>query len=411
MKPLRLLSILFLCLVLWTCQEADPDPTSAFSVVYDNSEFDQHQAVSIRQTSDGGYIILGTLSNSGLSNRLYYDAAYLVRVDAQGKVIWTSRENTKFRDYINPVPQLVVNGSDYLFWSLKLGRSLEEQSLELVKVSDANREPTSIFSVYSGTTPWYILKTKKNELVLVGVEIVLDEEGDLTPHTKVVKLDANYNLVWEKTFKQGENRTDPRLDELTPEYFFCVEGSYQNKDVYIFNTISEDGEGVSVKMLEAQNGSIVREKNLNGIFPIAFTQWAENSFAGAFTNLRDVDLNVNYNWVDKNDNYPLNNIFHELVLGNRIVITDERINNAEVRIFGATTKNYEIIILAWKKNGERFDVSGRLYLGSSNVYKISDFTRTKDGGLAIIGTTVVSGRFLRICLFKLSASQVNALAP
>ena len=117
MKYLRLISLLFLCFILWTCQSDQPDPTESFSVVYDNSEFDQIQAVSIRQTSDGGYMILGNISNSGLSNKIYYDVAYLQRIDATGKTLWTSRENAAYRQYIKPVPELIINGNivDYKY--------------------------------------------------------------------------------------------------------------------------------------------------------------------------------------------------------------------------------------------------------------------------------------------------------
>ncbi len=411
MKPLRLISFGLLCLVLWACQADQPDPTSNFSIVYDNSEFDQISAISIRQTEDGGYLVLGTLGNSGLSDKIYYDAAYLLRLDATGKTIWTSRENIKFRDYINPVPQLIVIGNNYFFWSLKLGGNLQTQKMELVRVSDTDRTPHSVYSVSSGIRPWYALKTKNNELVLVGVEISQNERGEEKPYTKVVKLDKSFNVVWEKKFLQGETRKYPRLEELLPEYFFCIEAQYQNKEVYVFNTISEDGSQVISKMLDTQKGDSVSQKVIKDVFPIALTQWTENTFAGAFTNLRDIDLNSNYIWNNNDSNYLLNAIFHELALGHRIVATSESIKSKDIRVFGATTKNFQIILYTWAKNGDRFDVAGRLYLGASNVYKIADFIRTKDGGMAVVGTTIVAERFSRISLFKLSESQVNALAP
>jgi hypothetical protein len=50
---------------------------------------------------------------------------------------------------------------------------------------------------------------------------------------------------------------------------------------------------------------------------------------------------------------------------------------------------------------------GTRYLGFSNPYEFGKSIATEDGGIAVCGTTQISGRFPRICLFKISRSELE----
>ncbi|NIM11624.1 MAG: hypothetical protein GTO45_05975, partial [Candidatus Aminicenantes bacterium] len=48
------------------------------------------------------------------------------------------------------------------------------------------------------------------------------------------------------------------------------------------------------------------------------------------------------------------------------------------------------------------------YLGDIHIYEAAGLIDTEDGGLAILGTTYVTGLLGRICLFKLSKAELEA---
>jgi len=47
------------------------------------------------------------------------------------------------------------------------------------------------------------------------------------------------------------------------------------------------------------------------------------------------------------------------------------------------------------------------YLGQTSPYEIGNFVKTLDGGLIVLGNTFVAGRFSRLCLFKLTKSELE----
>ena len=92
----------------------------------------------------------------------------------------------------------------------------------------------------------------------------------------------------------------------------------------------------------------------------------------------------------------------------------ELVPNAHVRITSATGKNGQVILMASSsRNGQiilhGFTPSGKLigseYLGYGNQNTLASVIQTADGGLAVLGTTFVAGRFERIVLYKLSEKE------
>jgi hypothetical protein len=97
----------------------------------------------------------------------------------------------------------------------------------------------------------------------------------------------------------------------------------------------------------------------------------------------------------------------------------ELIDNAPVKIIVSKIKEKDVILYASNtKSGQiglyvydlaSGDFLGTKYLGFSNPYEVSSLLNTTDEGLAIGGTTYVTGRFPRITLFKISADELGTI--
>ena len=76
-------------------------------------------------------------------------------------------------------------------------------------------------------------------------------------------------------------------------------------------------------------------------------------------------------------------------------------------VYGTETKNGQILLLAYDQSNET--LLGSRYLGFGQPYQMADFTTTLDGGLIVVASTFVTGRFARLALFKLSKNDLETL--
>jgi len=102
------------------------------------------------------------------------------------------------------------------------------------------------------------------------------------------------------------------------------------------------------------------------------------------------------------------NPFPELVPDARVVLKSISANGQPTLIYGSTTKSGQIVLIAYEQNTGA--LAGTKHLGFVNPYEIGSFRGTKDGGLVVVGTTYVAGRFPRVCLFKLDEESLLQLS-
>jgi hypothetical protein len=84
----------------------------------------------------------------------------------------------------------------------------------------------------------------------------------------------------------------------------------------------------------------------------------------------------------------------ELTPEAHVKILRTTINEKDVVIYASTTQSRQIGLYFYDATSGAF-MSSR-YLGFSNPYEVASLTPTKDGGLAVCGTTYVAGRFSNI---------------
>jgi hypothetical protein len=111
---------------------------------------------------------------------------------------------------------------------------------------------------------------------------------------------------------------------------------------------------------------------------------------------------------------PINDISSSVNLFDRNI--PEIAEKAVCRIIPFNGLNRELVIIASETEGRQvvlyfYDVnSGQLeatyYLGTLNPFTLSSIVALDDGGIAIVGTTFLAGRFERIYLQKISKDQL-----
>ena len=117
-KSIYFFSITFLVVLLTnsTCDiiKNDLKPNEEFIKIIYNPNFEsEFYAEDIIQTSDNGFLILGSLHNE--SNAYVWQSPYLVKLDETGSVLW---ETTVTSPYVNSVGNIIQIGNEYYFFAM-----------------------------------------------------------------------------------------------------------------------------------------------------------------------------------------------------------------------------------------------------------------------------------------------------
>jgi hypothetical protein len=99
--------------------------------------------------------------------------------------------------------------------------------------------------------------------------------------------------------------------------------------------------------------------------------------------------------------------FDELTQQAKFSIKKVNTDGKPAVIYGSETKSGQILLLAYSQADQT--LLGSRYLGFGQPYQMADFATTPDGGLIVLASTHVTGRFPRMALFKLSETDLKTL--
>jgi hypothetical protein len=100
--------------------------------------------------------------------------------------------------------------------------------------------------------------------------------------------------------------------------------------------------------------------------------------------------------------------FHELQTGlSSVKWNSQMLDNERFFVILATDHTTRINIMAFRPQS-RFS-GGRIVLGDVAPYEPAMLRPTSDGGMAVLGTTYVAGRFRRIVLFKMGDDKIDMI--
>lgn len=374
--------------------ENEDTPTEEFFRVFDDNSFDaSYIPIDIAQTGDGGYIILA-------SNRLEstnFTGVSLLKVDENGTFV--SQENLN-EEIVNPVDQLITIDGNHYF----LGMNATSLQSILFTVNDSAQVAAQVplagltYPMYLNSDGNGLLALSYNNFskstVLSKVSTAGVVDGEQAVYTIGAGSDTEAPIIshFTRTGKQL-----PFFAGRLSNSIYYFNGFYNYTLSLVFTSFGD--EPLGVVQGQQDDGGISAAIPVNG-----------NSFALSRFNFGDNYLSPNAdvttNGITTSAIFE-DNAFPELVPDAAVIVDLIDFNGTNSILYGSSTKSGQIILMAYDANTRL--LTGTHYLGSTFPYSIAGYTPTADGGLAVLGSTSVAGRFERICLFKMSPEDVSAL--
>lgn len=166
-----------------------------FQKTYNKTIYDF--GTSIEQTSDSGYVV------TGYSGSMFTNSAdvYLVKTDMNGNLVWDKTYGGTLNDYAKCVKQTTDGGYIIVGGTKSFGASTTR--IYLLKVlSNGSLSWTKTFSganygIYQGND---VKQTTDGGYIITGTA----QDGVLnTEHSFLIKTDSNGNLLWTRTYVGG----------------------------------------------------------------------------------------------------------------------------------------------------------------------------------------------------------------
>jgi hypothetical protein len=163
-------------------------PASTFAKTMGGS--DQDEATSIIQSSDGGYVVAGRTWSFGAGN----EDIYVVKLDSSGNVVWTKTIGGSSSDFALSITQSSDGGYAVAGWTESFGAG--GYDMYVVKLdSSGNVQWAKTIGGSGGDGANSIIQSSDGGYVVAGQTYSPGAGGDIY----VVKLDSSGNVQWAKT--------------------------------------------------------------------------------------------------------------------------------------------------------------------------------------------------------------------
>jgi hypothetical protein len=383
--------------ISWSCSE-ESNPTfdsDNFTIVFDNNKFDaSHFPIDIRQTPDGGYLILGGRT---LEEDSDFTGIYLLKADKFGNFV---SEVEVDETSVNPIGKLTAYQGKYYFFCM-------DPITQVAQLADVDSDlgAVNITTVQNGLTYPAAASFADNAFVLLSynsddkesvISLVSPSGGVQASkgYSIGTSEEATEELIMNHYIRTG--RQFPFEVGTVASGLFFFNGFFNNTLSLVFTNIRSDDPSGVVQGQQDDGG-------FSAVTPLGGSKFASSRF------------NFGDNYILPNKNLATSGNSSSTDLGGyslpemtenaTVKILRATINSKNVLIYGTDTKTKQIGLLFYDETAGTF-LSSR-YLGFSNPFEIANMTETADGGLAVCGTTYLAGRFPRICIFKLSKDKVS----
>jgi len=170
--------------------KTDGDGNKLWEKTFDKSDIDR--GFSVQQTRDGGYIFLGATRPFALG----WPDFWLIKTDANGNMQWDRTFGGRDWDWGHSVQQTSDGGFILLGQTESFGAG--ESDIWLIKTdANGNKEWDRTFGGHSSDVGHSVQQTSDGGFILLGYTWSFGAgESDIW----LIKTDANGNKQWEKTF-------------------------------------------------------------------------------------------------------------------------------------------------------------------------------------------------------------------
>ncbi len=396
-KHLLHILIIIPLVIFSSCDLEDNDviPTNRFTKIYDNNRFDSSiTPIDVAQTADGGYIIV----NSRRLENTDFLGINVMKVDELGNFV----SQTDLADnFVQPIADLMLIGGNFYF----LCMDATSLVVHLVAIDDSGAvtDPAAV----SGGLFYPLHATIDGTNILLQSYNNDNKETDIS----IIGTDGSISASQSFTIGSGQGVEEPIIEHFTRTgkslpfmvgrttggtYFF--NGFYNFTLSMVFTDLSS-GDPNGVLQGQQDDGGLSSALHLSGnTFAVSRFNFGDNYIVPQAS----IDMGGTTSSVDLSGNQ-----LPELPPDTKVDLLLTEVNSQQVLIYGSNTNSKQILLLAYDASAG--DLLGTQRLGFSNPYEISNMTPTADGGLVVVGTTFVAGRFARVVLFKLDESDLVAL--
>lgn len=382
-------------LMVTSCvEETNPEfDQKSFTKIYDNNLYTiDYFPIDMVQTEDGGYLILGgrRLEDSN------FTGIYLMKADKDGNFVKDIEVDESF---VNPIAQLAFVNNNYYFFCMD-PLTLQAQ----LGQTDANMENVNI-SATSGELYY------PSAMQVDGNNFVLLSYNHLTKQSVLAVVNTSGVSSQSKAFTigAGDQVEEPIINHFLrtgrqypfeagriPGGLYYFNGFYNYTFSLVFTDLVQDDPRGVVQGIQDDGG-------FSAVKPLTATK-----FAAARFNFGDNYIlpNTILNTTGTSSSVDLGgNTFPELEQNAKVKILRTVLKAKNVLVYGSNTRSKQIGLYFYDEATGAF-LSSK-YLGFSNPFEIAQVISTTDGGLAVCGTTYLAGRFPRICIIKIDASDIK----
>ena len=186
---------------------------------------------SIKQTSDGGYIIVGVTESFGAGQR----DVYLIKTDNHGKELWSRTFGGEYFETGSSLEETSDGG--YIIVGYKGVIYNDDLDIYLIKTDSSGYELWSkTFGGNKQDFGYSVKQTTDGGYIIAGRRAYENNDTDAW----IIKTDANGNNIWDKTYGDNDYEVAYRINQT-------VEGGYiitcSNSDgVFLIETDNEGNE-------------------------------------------------------------------------------------------------------------------------------------------------------------------------
>ena len=282
-------SLMGILMSIWAVSLFAQTPDTLWTKTY-GGMFGNDGGRSVQQTTDGGYIISGTTNSFGAGNLDFY----LIKTDANGDTLWTKTYGGGANDGARSVKQTsdggyIIVGDTYSFGA-------GGQDIYLIK-TDTNGDTlwTKTIGGPNGEGGNSVLQTIDRGYIIAGwTGSIGAGSGDVY----LIKTDALGNPLWAKTYGASDNDVGYSVQQTSDGGYIIAGWSYSfsmYSDFYLIKT-DANGDTLWTKIYGKSDGAnnearSVQQTSDNGYIIVGYTN-ESGLYFDVYLLRTDIDGNV-----------------------------------------------------------------------------------------------------------------------
>jgi hypothetical protein len=376
-------------------KDSNSDPSQSFSALYDHSDMDlSFHPVDMVQTSDDGFLVLSVYTDTSLST---FPLIRLMKTDKAGVMI---REELVDPAYCSAVPSLMRSGNEWQFVCM-------DAVNQNVKLMEVNEDLSGISEVgeLSGKYPLYLFTDSHGDFLVLTF--------DRIARTSVITLYSPGGAqIWQNSFNINEdykNQIETHLKKGGKQFpFFITQSGDPDISHYLVNCFYNYT--MTLLFANAANGLSTGQLNtyqddaaISSAVFLEDTRYAlSRYYMGDNFIFSSVELDMTgTQGANTFDDVQLSELTADATVKSLVTTLHEK----DVVVYASQTKTNRLVLFFFGKEDGK--LLGTKYLASTNPVKIAGLITTSDEGLALLAQTYVAGRFPRIAIYKVSASEIK----